>query len=121
MTHSFPTRRSSDLLTVAWLHAGIFFGCLTAQSGPNGPEATVRLNGRLTQAGIIGRSGSLFNRSPGSDSDQKPAQPLMACIYITPWVPNALMFDVGDIERSVERHVGKGCVSTRTSWWSPNP
>src|SRR3546814_15474008 len=73
---------SSDL--VAWLHAGIFFGCLTAQSGPNGPEATVRLNGRLTQAGIIGRSGSLFNRSLGSDSDKKPAQPLMACIYITP-------------------------------------
>src|SRR3546814_20813461 len=108
MTHSFPTLRSSDLY---WIRAFV-----ALWPAPGIAEGVLVL-GAL--AAIIKLLMTRFRG--GTELLSGPAWALTSALFFAYWLPQLLSsFDAIDArERSEERRVGKECVSTCRSRWSP--
>src|SRR3546814_13620458 len=101
MTHSFPTRRSSDL---PFSRADCLEGVVRGQYG----------------AGAIGgKPVSAYRQSPQVAPASRTETYVALKLMIDNWRWAGVPFYLRTGKRSEERRVGKECVSTCRSRWSP--
>src|SRR3546814_16022248 len=123
MTHSFPTRRSSDL--PGHLLAGLaesarnfaflaFMYGIIRSAGDDERQRAVKLV-YFTVAGVIGLQIVVAGVLPRFEGEAVVHQALVSTAHVI-----GLTIAAGPlvlVPRSAERRVGKGCVIKGRSWW----
>src|SRR3546814_16352898 len=110
-THSFPTRRSSDLCPETVELTG------SEYKGLRPPLVVLDLASRnLSRSGVLGNPSDLDRAKAPSQVLPRPTFPAQCLILCD--LPDALRLLVAHL-RSEERRAGKECVSTCRSRWSP--